>query len=152
MAAKKSPAKKPAVRGARSAAIPETKRRPRVVGKSVELYIARVGGWRAEAMATIRKLILATAPATVEGIKWGQPVWEHGGPIAWLRGSAKHLSFGFWRGADMHDPAGILEGDGTRMRHLKISDGSKLDEDAVGHLVHQAVRLNAERGDPTRRS
>src|ERR1035438_786028 len=32
----------------------------------------------------------------------------------------KHINLGFYRGARMHDPEGVLEGSGKQLRHIKI--------------------------------
>jgi hypothetical protein len=36
------------------------------------------------------------------------------------------------------DPAGLLEGSGKRMRHVKLRPGKKLDEAALGNLIAAA--------------
>ncbi len=84
-------------------------------------------------------------------MKWGQPVWEHNGPFAWLRPAAKHVSFGFWRGAEMNDPEGHLDGEGERMRHLKMTSAADLKSLPIEGFVKQAVELNGANGDPTKR-
>ncbi|MDQ3034477.1 MAG: hypothetical protein M3Y87_18860 [Myxococcota bacterium] len=40
----------------------------------------------------------------------------------------------------------------TRAPDLKVRDAASLDEPALRDFVDQAVRLDEERGDPTRRS
>ena len=50
----------------------------------------------------------------------------------------------------MKDPAGILEGDGEKMRHIKIVNNSRIDETLIAGFVKKAVALNDELGNPTR--
>ena len=49
-----------------------------------------------------------------------------------------HASVGFFHGAALADPAGLLEGAGKRMRHVKLRPGKELDEDALGALIAAA--------------
>ncbi len=51
-----------------------------------------------------------------------------------------HAGVGFFAGATLPDPAGLLEGEGKRMRHVKLRPGKKLDEDALGELITAAYR------------
>ena len=38
------------------------------------------------------------------------------------------------------DPAGLLEGPGKRMRHVKLRPGKGVDDDALGELILDAYR------------
>lgn len=51
-----------------------------------------------------------------------------------------HVNVGFFAGATLPDPAGLLEGSGKRMRHVKLRPGAEVDEDALGALVAAAYR------------
>ena len=117
-----------------------------------EWAATKVSGWQAEALVEIRALVARHAPRAKVSIKWGQPVWEENGPFAWARPAAKHLSFGFWRGADLQDPDGHLQGDGDRMRHVKLASLEDLSTLPLESYVKQAVALNATNGSPTKRS
>jgi len=62
----------------------------------------------------------------------------------------RHANVGFFQGASLEDPAGILEGTGKRMRHVKIKPGVDLDSAALAALIRAAyadmtLRLAAER-------
>jgi hypothetical protein len=61
------------------------------------------------------------------------------------------VNIGFWRGAELEDPAGVLIGKGDRMRHIGVREDGAFDEEAVIGLIRQAVALNRQKGDPTRR-
>ncbi len=117
-----------------------------------EWAATKMSGWQAEALVEIRALVARHAPRAKVSIKWGQPVWEENGPFAWARPAAKHLSFGFWRGADLQDPGGHLQGDGDRMRHVKLASLKDLSTLPLESYVKQAVALNAANGSPTKRS
>jgi hypothetical protein len=154
--AKKTPAKakkKPAAVKAAPKAAPKksTAKVSPLKGTNVDDWAKKLTGWQADAMKIIRALVSRHAPDATLVMKWGQPVWEQNGPFAWLRPAAKHVSFGFWRGAEMSDPDGHLEGDGTKMRHLKVTNADDLTELPIEGFVKQAVALNGSKGDPTKR-
>lgn len=49
-----------------------------------------------------------------------------------------HLNVGFFRGAELEDPAGILEGTGKFMRHVKIRPEAEIDEKALTEMIERA--------------
>lgn len=118
--------------------------------KTVDGYIAGLSGDLADTVTAARALILAAAPKATECIKWSQPVFEHHGPFAYIKAYKAHVNFGFWRGADLDDPKGVLEGTGDKMRHTRLTKPGDLKKTALRALVKQAVRLNREQGDPTK--
>jgi hypothetical protein len=122
-----------------------------LAGTNVDDWAKKLTGWQADTLKIIRALVTRHAPDATLVMKWGQPVWEQNGPFAWLRPAAKHVSFGFWRGAELTDPDGHLEGDGDRMRHLKVTNADELDELDIEGFVKQAIALNDSKGDPTKR-
>jgi hypothetical protein len=51
-----------------------------------------------------------------------------------------HVNVGFFHGAALADPAGLLEGTGMSMRHVKIKPGRALDQPSLEALVTAAHR------------
>ena len=51
-----------------------------------------------------------------------------------------HVNIGFFQGAALADPAGLLEGDGKRMRHVKLRWGEAVDAAALTALIQAAYR------------
>ncbi len=49
-----------------------------------------------------------------------------------------HASVGFFCGAMLADPAGLLEGTGKRMRHIKLQPGKPLNDQALRDLITAA--------------
>src|SRR5262245_59892574 len=49
-----------------------------------------------------------------------------------------HVNDGFFRGAELADPRGLLEGTGKRMRHVKIRPEVDLDSAALATLIRTA--------------
>ena len=50
----------------------------------------------------------------------------------------------------MNDPKNLLEGDGVKMRHIKIFQDSTINKSAISDFIKQALKLNQELGDPTK--
>jgi hypothetical protein len=61
-------------------------------------------------------------------------------PFAYVNAFKAHANVGFFHGAALADPAGLLEGTGKRMRHVKLRPGRELDEDALRCLIVEAYR------------
>jgi hypothetical protein len=51
-----------------------------------------------------------------------------------------HVNVGFFHGATLADPAGLLEGSGKRMRHVKLHSGHAADAAALDALIAAAYR------------
>jgi hypothetical protein len=49
-----------------------------------------------------------------------------------------HVNVGFFFGALLNDPAGLLEGTGKRGRHVKLRPGREVDSAALAELVDAA--------------
>lgn len=49
-----------------------------------------------------------------------------------------HVNVGFFRGAEIADPDGLLEGTGRFMRHVKLRPGGGVDATALGSLIETA--------------
>ncbi len=49
-----------------------------------------------------------------------------------------HVNVGFFRGAELPDPAGLLEGTGKYMRHVKLRPGVDIYDGALAGLIAEA--------------
>ncbi|MGE0373530.1 MAG: DUF1801 domain-containing protein [Gammaproteobacteria bacterium] len=58
--------------------------------------------------------------------------------FAYVNAFRAHVNVGFFRGAGIADPAGLLEGDGRYMRHVKIRPGGDVDAAALTRLIETA--------------
>jgi Domain of unknown function (DU1801) len=93
-----------------------------------------------------RALIFDVLPTTVEVVWPRQRTAGYGtGPkkmtehFCWLAPQRKHLVFGFYYGAELPDPEGVLDGTGTLMRHVKVRSEEDLRNPAVRQLVEVAT-------------
>ena len=118
--------------------------------KTVDGYIAGLADWQAEIVISLRKIILDAAPDAKELIKWAQPVYEKGGPLAYIKAFKNAVNFGFWRGVDLEDPKNLLQGSGEKMRHVKLTGLDQIQSQVFADFVKQALALNLEKGDPTK--
>ena len=59
-------------------------------------------------------------------------------PFVYVDSFSSHVNVGFFRGAELSDPAGLLEGTGKRMRHVKLRPGSKVNSAALRALIDAA--------------
>ncbi len=69
-------------------------------------------------------------------------------PFAYVNAFKAHASVGFFYGAMLADPAGLLEGTGKRMRHVKLRPGKELDDNALSGLIEAAYGDIRERLSP----
>jgi hypothetical protein len=56
-------------------------------------------------------------------------------PFGYVNAFKAHANVGFFHGAMLADPAGLLEGTGKRMRHVKLRPGKGLDDKALSGLI-----------------
>jgi hypothetical protein len=69
-------------------------------------------------------------------------------PFGYVNAFRAHVNVGFFHGAALPDPAGLLQGTGKYMRHVKVKPGSALDSSSLEALIAAAyldigVRLQA---------
>ena len=118
--------------------------------RSVDAYIAALPGDQRAIAEAVRLVVRSAAPEAREAFKWSQPVFESAGPFAYIKAFPRHVNFGFWRGVELDRGRGILETSGSKMAHVKLRRLADLDEPVLADIVREAVRLNAEKGDPSR--
>lgn len=61
-------------------------------------------------------------------------------PFGYVNAFRAHVNVGFFYGASLDDPAGLLEGTGKRMRHVKLRWGQRVNTAALSALVAAAYR------------
>ena len=58
--------------------------------------------------------------------------------FAYVNVFTSHLNVGFFLGAMLKDPTGLLEGTGKRMRHVKVRPDKNLNAEALSALIKDA--------------
>ncbi len=61
-------------------------------------------------------------------------------PFAYVAAFKAHANIGFFQGADLPDPSGLLAGTGKRMRHVKLAWGEAVNKAALEKLIAAAYR------------
>jgi hypothetical protein len=113
-----------------------------MVAKTVDEYQDGLTGWQQQALIILRQIIREAAPEAVETFKWSQPVYEHNGIFAYIKAFKHTINFGFWHGADLEDPSGLLIGDNESMRRIVLTRLEDIDVEKYAALVRQASALN----------
>lgn len=117
----------------------------------IDERIESPGGWRAETLTEVRRLIHAADPDIVEERKWikpsnpqGVPVWSHGGLVCTGEVYKQVVKLTFARGAALADPQGLFNAslDGKVRRAIDIREGEMIDADAFKALIQAAVAEN----------
>ena len=96
--------------------------------------------------AALRKVILKVDPQACEVVRLGDRAATYGvGPrkmkdgYAYILPHTSWVNLGFYRGADLSDPDGLLEGAGAKMRHVKIRSLADAQRPAVRALIQSAL-------------
>jgi hypothetical protein len=61
-------------------------------------------------------------------------------PFGYVNVFTAHVNVGFFHGAALKDPAGLLAGTGKRMRHVKLRPGTPTNAAALRDLIEGAYR------------
>ena len=68
--------------------------------------------------------------------------------FAYVNAFRAHVNVGFFHGAELSDPAGLLEGTGKYMRHVKLSPEREVSADALRALIAAAYEDMKARLEP----
>jgi hypothetical protein len=117
----------------------------------IDNRIEELGDWRGETLSAVRRVIRSADPGIVEEWKWakatnpGTPVWSRDGIICTGETYKSVVKLTFMKGASLDDPAKLFNSslEGKTRRAIDISEGERIDEDALRALVREAVDLNA---------
>jgi hypothetical protein len=58
---------------------------------------------------------------------------------AYIAPQTKHVNLGFYYGASLKDPAGLLEGAGRNLRHIKIRSLAEVSKKELGDLLKTSL-------------
>ena len=94
----------------------------------------------------LRDLITLLDAARVEIVWPRQEISSYGiGPkkmtqhYAYIGVQKSHVNLGFYHGASLNDPAGLLEGTGKKLRHVKVRNMTEAKNPALKELVLDAI-------------
>lgn len=111
---------------------------PRV--PEIEAWLAREG--ELPALARRWFAVLRGCGADVrELVHDGQPTaCVEDAAFAYVDAFTAHVNVGFFNGAVLEDPAGLLQGSGKFMRHVKLRPGAEPDPAALTALIQASYR------------
>lgn len=99
----------------------------------------------------LREVVFELDPDAVEVVRLGDRAATYGlGPqkmkegYAYILPYAGWVNLGFFKGADLPDPNGLMEGTGAKMRHVKIRRLEEAENEALRDLLRAARAERAE--------
>lgn len=97
-------------------------------------------------LSRLRATILAVHPEACETVRLGDRAATYGvGPrkmidsYAYVMPQSGWVNLGFFQGANLSDPHGLLEGSGAKMRHVKIRAAADADRPEIRALLAAAL-------------
>ena len=94
----------------------------------------------------LREIIADIDPDHVEVVRLGDRAATFGvGPkkmsegYAYILPHSKWVNLGFYQGANLADPDGLLEGTGAKMRHIKVRSLEAAEDPAIRTMVQEAL-------------
>jgi hypothetical protein len=119
--------------------------------RQIDAKIEKLGDWRGETLARVRKVIKQADPGVIETVKWKKPsnplgvaVWEHDGIVCTGETYKAVVKLTFARGASLKDPSGLFNSslEGNTRRAIDFHEGGKIDATVLKALFRAAVALN----------
>lgn len=92
----------------------------------------------------LREVVRASAPGLEAIVNDGMPCYVEPGKrrtVVYISAAKDRVNLGFCDGVDLHDPKGLLEGTGKRLRHVKVRSTAAARDPALAALVRDAVRV-----------
>lgn len=111
----------------------------------IDAKIKKLGDWRGEALASIRKCILEADREIIEEWKWmGSPVWSRDGIIAVGNAHKDKVKLTFAHGASLPDPDKLFNAglDGKVWRAIDVFEGDKVNARSLKNLIRAAIEFN----------
>jgi hypothetical protein len=115
----------------------------KAASRLIDERIRSLGGWRAEALAQVRRMIHEAAPDIIEECKWvkpgnppGVPVWSRAAIVCTGEAYKQVVKLTFARGASLKDPRGLFNSslEGNTRRAIDIREGEALDAEAFAAM------------------
>ncbi len=106
--------------------------------------VAAAAGGRAPILTAVRGVVEALHPEAVETasrkeatVSWGFEGGKMKAGYAYMRAFKAHVNLGFFQGALLPDPKGLLEGTGKTLRHVKL----RLHEEALAPSIRDLLAV-----------
>ena len=113
-------------------------------GKPVEPWIEKLKPDQRAIAEKLHRIVLGAIPGMISELKWGMPCYSMAGMVCFIMAAKKHVSFGFYKGAKLMDPKGLLSGSGKGIRSLKLQSLNEIPASDLKGFVKAAVALNTK--------
>lgn len=112
------------------------------IQKNISKYLDSLSIEHKEICNRLRSLIITCMPGATEMIVHGAIAYATSlssvHRIVYIAPQKKWVNLGFFFGADIADPSGLLEGDGKRMRHIKLCNEDEVNNPAIACILKTA--------------
>lgn len=105
---------------------------------TVAEYVAQVDPEMRPLFRAVRAFVRKSAPSLDEGLYMGMPNFKGRAWMLYLADHSRHVNLGFYHGARLADPDGLLEGTGKSLRHVKVRSKADLTPE-LARLIRSAV-------------
>jgi hypothetical protein len=107
----------------------------------VDIYAFQLPHPQQEIVQRLRAFIAQKYSELVESLRWHVPVYSLNGTnhLLGIQVFKKHVNLNFFKGAQLHDPQGILTGNGKQVRHVSFRTIYDVDESALQVLIDQTI-------------
>jgi len=110
-------------------------------GRDIDGYMKSLEPDKLPIVRELRVLIREAIPDSHETIKWGTLVFEKEKIIGAIMVHKNQVNLQFWRGSELKDKEGLLQGETQAMRHISFRDVKDIMKGPVKILLKQAGRL-----------
>jgi hypothetical protein len=89
-------------------------------------------------IGALERVIGTAAPELTKTVKWGQGCFTNGpSHRIYIHAAEDHVQLGFYEGATLQDPDGLLAGKGKHVRHVRVETAGDVRPDAFTALIQQ---------------
>jgi len=122
--------------------------------RQIDEIIKLQGGWKAEILRELRRVVTSASPHIIEEVKWkmptrpeGLPVWSHDGIVCFAEIWKDNVKLLFPKGAMLKDPAKLFNArlKSKTDRAIEFHQGDTFNEAALTDLVREALAFNTEK-------
>jgi len=93
----------------------------------------------------IRRLVRNAVPKSREAVNaWRTAAFDYHCPLCLMMIGKRHVSICFPRGTCLKDSAGLLEGTGKNLRHVKLKSAAGLNIAGLRELLQESAELNRQ--------
>lgn len=111
---------------------------------TVAAYVAQVDEDLRPLFKAVRTFVRKAAPGLTERLYMAMPCYWGDRPLVYIADHTAHVNLGFYEGAHLADPDGVLEGTGKALRHAKVRTKADLTPALARVVKAAATRDKAE--------